>query len=132
MRTGGEGCTCTCGFGGEGEGCVRVEYTRTHTRIHAYTHIQDCSGGGTSNYASGGSDNFSRYDGLVKWWYLASSAGQPSGTAVTDTAVVVALSGAYGGGNGDGDGSSDWLATAIGDGSAAPDGQYRCYMVVVH
>ena len=99
-----------------------------HTRIHAYTHIQDCSGGGTSNYASGCSDNFSRYDGLVKWWYLASSAGQPSGTAVTDTAVVVALSGAYdGGGNDDGDGSSEWLATAIGDGSAAPDGQYRCY-----
>ena len=58
----------------------------------------------------------------------SSCAGQPSGTAVTDAAVVVALSGAYGGGgNGDGDGSSDWLATAIGDGSAAPDGQYRCY-----
>ena len=63
----------------------------------------------------------------------SSGAGQPSDTAVTDAAVVVALSGAYGGGgNGDGDGSSDWLATAIGDGSAAPDGQYRCYMVVVH
>ena len=49
-----------------GEGCVRVEYTRTHTPI------QDCSGGGASDYAGGGSsDNFSGYDGLGKWWYLA-------------------------------------------------------------